>query len=173
MDKDLVIKLRTALKGNKNIPLKIYLDNLATGVDESAVGQFTLWDDDNGIIYAIRLPDMQQDYSPDNRSRNISIYAGSYEYIQGMEIALLPLTEIDNVVATIKDSGKDISNEMVNLIKNTYENILKQNITEISHEKYNKLVGSSLDTDDDYYNGKLTVNQDVLLRQDRNKLGGN
>lgn len=172
MDKEQVIKLRTALKGGKNIPLKIHIDNTLNEIDESSVGQFTLWDDNNGIIYIIKLPDMQDDYSPDNRSKNISIFAVFYENVQAMEISLLPLAEFDNVVGTIRESGKTINDNMVELIKNTYNSILRTNITDISHADYNKLLGSNLNIKDDYYNNRFTTNQDVVLREDRNKTHG-
>ena len=51
MDKDKVIKLRDALKADKNLPLRILIDNGFTTIDESYHLQFTKWDDTNGILY--------------------------------------------------------------------------------------------------------------------------
>ena len=56
-----VIKMRTALKAGKNLPLTVLIDNCFRVIDESMKGHFTFWDDDNGILYEMAYADIMQD----------------------------------------------------------------------------------------------------------------
>ena len=154
-----VIMLRDTLKAGKNLPLQVYLDNAFLSIDESNVLQFTLWDDDNGLLYSFRLPALESDdYGTSNRSENVSVYVATYEQIQGMAIGLLPLSELDGVLDSINNS-RPISPEMKNLIITTYNKVLKENYVDPMPEDYNKLVGSNLNTQEDYFKGRTAPNR--------------
>ena len=107
MDKERVIQMRTALKGNKNLPLTVFLYNAFKFIDESAIGHFTIWDDENGYLYEIAYPEIVADKHPGN-IKNISIFVTDYEYIQHMSLAKLPLSELDSVFGSIEETGKII-----------------------------------------------------------------
>lgn len=154
-----VITLRNILKAGKNLPLQIYLDNAFSSIDESNVLQFTLWDDDNGLLYSFRLPALESDdYGTSNRSENVSVYVATYEQIQGMGIGTLPLAELEGVLDSINET-RPISPEMKNLILTTYNKILKENYVYPTPEDYNKITGSNLNTQEDYYKGKTAPNR--------------
>lgn len=154
-----VITLRNILKAGKNLPLQIYLDNAFSNIDESNVLQFTLWDDDNGLLYSFRLPALESDdYGTSNRSENVSVYVATYEQIQGMGIGTLPLAELEGVLDSINET-RPISPEMKNLILTTYNKILKENYVYPTPEDYNKITGSTLNTQEDYYKGKTAPNR--------------
>ena len=47
MTKEQVISIRKTLQAGKNLPVRVYLDNAFSWIDEANILQFTLWDDDN------------------------------------------------------------------------------------------------------------------------------
>ena len=56
------------------------------------------------------------------------------------------------------------------MIKNFYNKTLSTNRTDMSHEDINKLLGSNLDTRDDYYAGRMTEPfKETVRYKDRNK----
>ena len=56
------------------------------------------------------------------------------------------------------------------MIKNFYNTVLSNDIPEISRENINNLIGSNLNTNDDYYAGRMTQNFKESVRyRDRNK----
>ena len=79
MTKQEVITLRNTLKAGKNIPVQVFIDNAFICVDESNITQFTLWDDDNGLLFSFRLPTTEvEDYGTSNKAENVSVYAFNY-----------------------------------------------------------------------------------------------
>ena len=80
------------------------------------------------------------------------------------------LDDLDDLFGTIKASGKDIDDDRIAMIKNFYNKTLSTNRTDISHEDINKLLGSHLDTRDDYYAGRMTEPfKETVRYKDRNK----
>ena len=154
MDKDECIKLRDILKAGKNLPVRVCLDNVFAMIDESKPTQFTIWDDNNGILYCYRLMDPIVESMPSNKESAVSLFAISYDSIQAIELPVLPLKNLEYTIESIKSSGRDISDDYKNLIINTYDKILSNGLVELTHDNINKLVGSNLDTNDDYYNGR-------------------
>lgn len=156
MIKEEVIKLRTALKGNRNLPLMIHIDSTHTIINESLTTQFTLWDDDNEVLYAFKLVDMQIDTCPSNVGNAISVIVVDYTSIQAIEVPVLPLKYVPDIIEGIKATGRDVSDDMKNLIINTYDKLLNVNRSDLSHEEFNNLLDSKLNSKDDYYNGNFT-----------------
>ena len=169
MEKDKVIKLRTALKAGKNLPLVVLIDNDFRVINESMTGHFTFWDDTNGILYEMAYADMQSDkYVTDKKQ--VSMFAVDYDCIQCIENSLVSLDDLDDLFGTIKASGKDIDDDRIAMIKNFYNKTLSTNRTDMSHEDINKLLGSHLDTRDDYYAGRMTEPfKETVRYKDRNK----
>lgn len=167
MDKDKVIKLRDALKADKNLPLRILIDNGFTTIDESYHLQFTKWDDTNGILYSFRLVDMNRDRIPSNKANSIAVFAVEYESIQCMELAVLPLKDLDAVFDGISDSGCTISDAFRNLIKGTFEYVLSSDRYELSPTTLSNILGPNAVNDkDDYYAqpGKFTESFKETIR---------
>ena len=154
MENNEVIQLRDTLKAGQNIPLRIFLDNAFTIIDESLITQFTLWDDKNGYLYSFRTIDPQSDRYPNNSEKAISLFVTDYTNIQTMEAVRVPLTSLDTIFDSIVKSGRPIKEEMRKLIKNTYDKILSNDLVDPMHAYYNSLLGSHLDTENDYYNSK-------------------
>ena len=108
-NKEVVIAMRDALKAGKNLPLKVYCDNVHIMIDESAEFMFTLWDDDNGVVYVFRLMDLQHTRIPNNKlEQSISVGAVKYEFIQAMEVAPMPLKFFDDICGTLRSSSTDM-----------------------------------------------------------------
>ena len=169
MEKDKVIKLRTALKAGKNLPLVVLIDNCFSVIDESMTGHFTFWDDDNGILYELSYVDVQSDKFARNMPQ-VSMFAVDYDCIQCIQNATVALDDLDALFGTIKASGKDISDDRIAMIKNFYKKALNTDRYEMTHEELNNLLGSNLDTRDEYYKGRMTEPfKETVRYRDRNK----
>lgn len=149
-----VILMRDTLKAGKNIPVRVLLDNLHTVIDESNPSQFTKWDDDNGILYSFRLVDMQGDTCPSNVQNAISVFAVHYASIQAMELPVLPYSGIDTIFSSMEATGVTMSDNFKKRIKDTFAMMLETGRAVMTHEDFNKVSGSNLDTSDDYYAGR-------------------
>ena len=168
MEVDKVIKMRTALKAGKNLPLKILIDNCFSVIDESMTGHFTFWDDKNGILYEITYADVMSDKSQ-RHAKKVPMFAVDYNCIQCMQLSSIKLNDVDDLFNTIKASGKDISDDRIAMIKNFYDKTLDTDKPSISREEINNLIGSNLDTRDDYYAGRMTQNfKETVRYRDRN-----
>lgn len=168
MEVDKVIKMRTALKAGKNLPLKILIDNCFSVIDESMTGHFTFWDDKNGILYEMAYADVMSDKSLRNE-KTVSMLAVDYDCIQCMQLSSIKLNDVDNLFDTVKASGKDISDDRIAMIKNFYDKTLGTDKPSVSREEINNLIGSNLNTEDDYYDGRMTQNfKETVRYRDRN-----
>lgn len=162
MTNEQIVNMRDTMKCGMNLPLRIHVNNTHRIIDESNTLEFVIWDDVNGRLYQFTLPGMMSNYSPDNRSKNISTFCITYEAIEAMEIALLPLEYLDKMIESIKSSGRAINDDFKKLMINTYTKILCGNYADLSHQDINDLIGSDLNTNDDYYNNKFTTTYDKL-----------
>lgn len=168
MEIDRVITLRSALKAGKNIPLTVYIDNAFKFIDESMIGHFVFWDDANGYLYDISYPDMMADHNPGNVEA-ISAFCVGYASIQSMYASMVPLTDIDNLFDSMATAGKVVDADRRAMIKNFFKKTLGKDVFNISREELNKLLGADLNTDDDYYNGRMTENfKETIRYKDRN-----
>jgi hypothetical protein len=159
MEKSEVIKIRTALKGGKNLPLIVMIDNSFDLIDENNKTQFVKWDDDNGILYHFRLTDMQSDRSPSNESKTLSICATTYDMIQAIEVPRLPLDCLEDVIGTIEEAGVTFKPEFKDSIIYTYNELLHSDRWKMTHKNINAMLGTeSLNTKDEYYDGRFTEN---------------
>ena len=151
-----VIKVRDTLKAGKNLPVRVCIDNVFAIIDECSPTQFVIWDDENGILYAYRMVDMQTDKIPSNIEQAVSLFAVPYESIQAIEVPVLPIEYLPNSIQSIRDTGREIRTEYEKTIINTYNKVLNPDLVNLSHEDINKVSGNKLNTNDDYYNGKFT-----------------
>lgn len=162
MTKDEVIKLRTALKGGYNLPLRIFIDNSFAIIDESLVLNFTKWDDSNGFLYVFRLLNPQQSTNPSDIASSIQCFATSYEMIQAMETVQLPLNSIDSVFGTMEASGMSIPNqENWNKLKDNMKYAFAEALgmkPDLTHRELNAMHGSKYATNDkdEYFEGRFT-----------------
>lgn len=153
MTKDQVIKLRNELKCGKNIPLRILINNSFTIIDESNNLQFTKWDDTNGILYSIRLVDMNIDNIPSNRENSVTVFAVSYDTIEAMEIPILQMKDIDDLFAYLGAGGCVFGDDFQKLIKNTFEQVMHPDRFRLNPSDIAQLLGpDSINAKDDYYN---------------------
>lgn len=167
MTKQEVITLRNTLKAGKNIPIQVFIDNAFICVDESNITQFTLWDDDNGLLFSFRLPTTEvEDYGTSNKAENVSVYAFNYDQIQGMAVNPLRLEDLPLMLNSISKI-RPISDNMKDYMITTYNKILKENYAELTHEDWNKLYGSYLNTEEDYYKGKTAPNRGKQYANER------
>lgn len=156
MVKDVVISTRTALKAGHNLPLKVYSDNNFAIIDESLPLNFTKWDDANGILYSFRLASFDQSRMPTNSDNAISVVAVSYDFIQVMEVAPMPLKFFNELVSTIKASGVAFSNEFRDQIRYNFEEALHKDRWRLAPNDINAMTGTTvMDDSDHYYAGKF------------------
>lgn len=163
MDKATLIKARENLRGGKNLPLVVYMDNHSTIIDESRQTQLTFWDDENELLYCIRLVNPVLSRMPSNIENCVSVFVTGYDHIQHLEASIVPVGEhlkgiLDNMGSIVPDDKKD-------MIINMYKSILNPNMSSMTNADMNKLVGSNLSENDDYYNGKMVPNREFGLQE--------
>lgn len=179
-NKEVVIAMRDALKAGINLPLKVYGDNVHVMVDESAEFMFTLWDDDNGVIYVFRLLDIDQSRMPSNHlEQSISVAAVKYEFIQAMEVAPMPMKCFDDLCTTLRNSSDNMifTEEFQEHIKKVFNRALNDNITaDLTANAKNAVHGLRITSQrDQWSNGiraepfKETRTTDLMYRQQRLK----
>ena len=154
MEKDQVIKMRDKLKAGKNWPLLIYIDNTFRIIDESAVLQFTKWDDENEILYNYSLTDANMSRASAIEG-DISLFATSYDCIQSMEVAKINLRDLGLSL----DSIGNITEEWKERIIKRFKLPLDRNLVNLTNEEINKVMGvidgsKAINDTDDYYNGR-------------------
>lgn len=171
MEPDKVIRMRNALKAGMNLPVKVLINNTYTIIDEGAVGQFTKWDDENGILYSYRLTDMQSDTSPSNVSQTVSLVAIEYNAVEGMEVSALPYKYLSKSIDSLTSQGATIADEFKNRIISVFGQLLRTDMYDLTHEDINKIVGyDALNTNDDYYAGRFKESfQETRPMDERNK----
>lgn len=175
--KEVIIAMRNALKAGVNLPLKAYGDNVHVAVDESLAFAFTVWDDDNGVLYFFRLMDVDQSQSLANvRNQSISVAAIKYEFIQVMEVAPMPISKIHNICSTIKSNSSNITlpDEFVDHMEYVFTRALSDKTADILPSDINAAHGAYLMNDDDqYYSGRFkepykeTHTPEILYRNQR------
>ena len=141
MDKEAVIKLRDTLKQGKNLPLNVFIDNAFMNINEADTTRFTKWDDENGILYQWMLPTphMQENH----RQQAVTVFAVSYDYIEAMQISLLPVSKLESCIDTINDSGSTpISDDFKNLIINSYKKLTDPNNIIEDPTEFNNFISS-------------------------------
>lgn len=159
MTKELAIKIRDALKGGKNIPLRImFMDGPVVIMNEADTFAYTKWDDANGIIYYWRLlnpNDHQQAGS--NLAQAVNVIAAPYEYIGVMQ-AVTPLDMLDNQFSAIEAAGASMSATFKETIKNTFKEAQHPDRWRLSPYDINAIHGKHgiVSEEDDYYKGKFT-----------------
>mgnify|MGYP003533966772 FL=1 len=170
MEKEDVIKIRTAIKAGKNLPVRVFVDNAFTIIDESQTFQFTKWDDDNGILYSFRLIDPQSDKIPNNIEQAVSVYSTSYANIQAIETPVVPMKDMDSLFGTIEATGCKFSEDFKSLIKHAFTEVLHHDRYQLSSSDINSILGPNTVNDkDDYYYNKFTENfKETRRYADRN-----
>lgn len=162
MEKSDVIKMRTALKGGHNWPLKVMVDNNHTVIDEAGKLEFTKWDDDNEMLYSFRLPDMQTDRFPNNVGQFISVFAIHYDYIQAMEVSAMPISKFGDLFGTLADAGCNMSETFKTKIQGVFTDALKTDRVNLTPTDINYMLDATdpkaVSDKDDWYNGKFTQN---------------
>ena len=161
-----IVNMRDTMKCGMNLPLRIHVNNTHRIIDESNTLEFVIWDDKNGRLYQFTLPGMMSNISPDNRSKNVSVFCITYEAIEAMEVALLSLDNLPKMIDSITASGRQIKDDFKTLMIHTFTTILCGNYTNLSHKDINDLIGSDLNDKDDYYNGRFTTTYDKLGKND-------
>jgi len=169
MTKEEVIRIRTALKQGKGLPLMVFIDNSFENIDESCIGKFTKWDDDHETLWYF-TPVVPEVMKPANNGRNITVFAVPYEHIQCMQATNVPVQFIADEIDSMNEQGVGIGEDFKNLIVNTYEKMLDPNNINGTVSYINELVSSNrLDPEapnarDEYYdygNGKFRENEKI------------
>ena len=161
--KEVVIKMRNALKAGRNLPLRVYADNTFVIVDEAAEAAFTKWDDDNGIIYYFRLQNpFDSKGAGAAYSQCISVSAIKYEFIQAMEVAPMPIKHIDEIFNSIdaETSNCKLKPEFKEQIKYVFNKYLSSENIPMSSMVRNAYIGAKVHPEfDDYYSGYMYENR--------------
>lgn len=171
MEKSMVIKIRDAIKGGKNIPLRIITtDNIAC-IDESNAFTAVKWDDTNGILYVYRLQSPYVMESNTNRDQCISLFATDYSNITAMEVARLNIDDIESTVNTIKATGASFSDDFKKWIITMFKEALHKDRWRLSQQDINNIHGAEFEKAHyDYYKGKYPEKMKETIRYaDRNE----
>lgn len=156
MDKQQIIQIRNILKAGKNLPVRIIYANSDVCIDESARAQVTLWDDENGYLFAYKLPSLQSDLTPSNIQGAVSLIAISYELIEAIETPIIPLSDLEtsiNAIHEIRPIGDDTKNHIITM----YTELLHPDRFRLGPTDMNTILGPGAVNDkDDYYAGKFT-----------------
>ena len=157
MDKQLAIKMRDALKGGKNLPLRIIFMDGQFIADESNAFCYTKWDDDNGIFYYWRLLNPNDHvYGGTNILGAVDVVAAPYDYI-GMMRAVTPLEMMDDQFGTIEAAGASMSEQFKKTIKYTFKEAMDNDRVELNPKQINAIHGTKvINEKDNYYGGEFT-----------------
>jgi len=159
MTKDLAIKMRDALKGNKNIPLRVMaMDGPIVIVDESIAFAYTKWDDANGILYQWRLlSPNDHPQAGSNIANAVNTVAIPYEYIGVMQ-AVISVEDLDAQFGSIEASGCAFNNaQFKETIKNTFKEAQHPDRWRLDPKDINAIHGFDImNTKDNYYRGEFT-----------------
>jgi len=158
MTKAQVIAMRNTLRGgDKNFPLRAFVCDNVTIIDETNITQITKWDDDNGVIYSFRLLSPTIADVPNNLRKEISITAVPYENIQAIEAIRVPVKDLDTIFDAI---GSAISATEGANIKKLFDFLLSNDLTVITPTTLRAALGGNtvVAGHDDYYNGKFGEN---------------
>jgi len=157
--REVVIKMRDALKAGRNLPLRVYADNTFIIVDESSEAAFTKWLDDVGILIYFRLQNIFDAKGVGAAySQCISVGAIKYEFIQTMEVAPMPLVHLDEIFDSIDSVTTDnkLKPEFKEQIKYVYNKYLSKDNIPMGPKYRNAYLGAKvLPEGDDYYNGYM------------------
>lgn len=155
MDAVKVKNLREKLRAGQNFPITVNINNNTRLIDESAPGQFTLWDDDNEILYSIFITPMECD----PLVNSVTVFGVHYELIEGMQLSKLPVDYLPQVLESICVSDKIATKEHQDKIVNAMNFLLSTSVKDKTRENVNRFTGANLSTKDDYYNGKLAYSK--------------
>ena len=172
MTKEQVIQIRDAIKAGKNLPLKLFITDVTTDVNEANALTAVKWDDVNGIIYVYRLEAMSLMSSPSDRTKTISLYATTYENITGMEVGKLPVEDIRTTSSNIRSTGATFSEDFENWVYDMFNNALSSDRVRLEHYDVNQLTGARVDTTyGSYYHdrqkGKMKLEQRYADRNEK------
>lgn len=158
MTKAQAIAMRDTLRGGeKNFPLRVFVCDNVTVIDETSVTQITKWDDTNGVIYSFRLVSPTIADVPNNLRKEISITAVPYENIQAIEAIRVPVKDLDTIFTAI---GAAVSATEAANIKKLFDFLLSNDLTVITPTTLRAALGGNtvVAGSDDYYNGKFGEN---------------
>jgi hypothetical protein len=158
MTKAQAIAMRDTLRGGeKNFPLRVFVCDNVTVIDETNITQITKWDDTNGVIYSFRLVSPTIADVPNNLRKEISITAVPYENIQAIEAIRVPVKDLDTIFTAI---GAAVSATEAANIKKLFDFLLSNDLTVITPTTLRAALGGNtvVAGSDDYYNGKFGEN---------------
>ena len=153
MTKNQAIQIRTALKGGKNLPLRIFIMDGYITIDEALPYNATKWDDNNGILYTWRLLNLEEVNAPGSKDC-ISCIGVPYDYIGFMQLSVLPLSEMDNVFTSMEGEGVTFKAGWKEQVKTIFKEALHKDRWRLEHSDTNAIHGFPvLNTRDEYYTG--------------------
>lgn len=151
-----IITMRTALKGDKNIPLLIHAETGNAVISELNTLAFTKWDDTNGILYSFRLKNLTNTQSPSNLSNEIEVIGVPYDHISTIETIHMTTDHLDGVFASMESTGITFKDGFKDAIKYAFKEALHPNRWSLSRDEINSIHGfERYNTKDDYYRGKF------------------
>ena len=163
MTKNQVILIRDGLKAGKNIPLRVSIDNAFNIIDESMKFEFTKWDDDNEVLYHIRLADPASNTFAMDKMAQCTVFAVPYEFIQAIEAPRVFVQDKENRgdLADILNALNIFSDDFKNLILHTYGYIKDKNVAHITPIMTNDLL-SNKEFQDDLQDSAVNVSDDYV-----------
>lgn len=141
MTKDNVIKIRDAIKGGKNLPVRVILTDMVTCIDESNALTAVKWDDTNGIIYVYRTQSPQMMESNTNRDNCICLFATDYSNITAIEVGRLKIDDIESTFTTIEATGCSFKSGFKDWILHIFKEAFNKGRWDLDHKDINDIHG--------------------------------
>ena len=173
MTKEDVIRIRDQYKMGMNLPVRVLINNSFIVYDERSLTQYTIWDDEHGVIYSIRLPDPQTDLTGSNRQQQIMVFCNSYDTIEAIEIPTMPLELLPKLIKSMRDNGITISEGFEKHMIYAYGEILHKDRWKLDAEDLRTIYGDASKqegianatiSDEDYYKGKYAQSFQETVR---------
>ena len=84
MKKDDIIAVRTALKTEKNYPIKVFINNSWDAIDEGLFARYTEWNDDKELLTYVKQENIADARNLNNAGTRVRVFTVSYETIEAM-----------------------------------------------------------------------------------------
>jgi len=151
-----IIQMRTALKGDKNIPLLAHCETGNVVISEMNALSFTKWDDTNGILYSFRLKNLTNTVSPSNLSNEIEVIGVPYDHLSTLETIHMTLDDLDGVFTSMESTGIEFKSGFKDSIKYVFKEALHPDRWSLNQSDINAMHGVEiLNTKNDYYRGRF------------------
>jgi len=123
MKKEDIIAIRTALKTDKNYPIKVFINNSWEAIDEGLFARYTEWNDDKELLIYAKQENIADARNLTNDGMRYRIFVVSYETIEAMSSDCFvqrttdPITKeiVPSMLEDVIDSLQDVAPKLYSI----------------------------------------------------------